>query len=155
MDLGCGDFGEVTAVHDHHGPQGACPEAVHGLQAEEHVGGGFAGRYPQLALEFLGDPRPAAYMARRALAAEHYVLALGLQAELVIERGGGVYFHLLDAELLCHSSQGILRQISVLRLDVTKDGDQRRASSAVRVHDPYYLLWVGVFGLRRGRALLG
>ena len=115
------------AVHADHRGQSAGADAGHDFQAELAVAGRLAGVDLQFPLDRLQDGGRALDVAGRAAADLDVVHALGLKAELVVERRHAIDLAGRQAEMLADPHDGIARQIAVCLLHVLENGDERIA----------------------------
>src|SRR5450759_1446629 len=139
LDLAGDHFAVVRAIHHHYRPQCAAAEAVHRLQRELAVLGGFPWSHLQHARSLVHQALTAAHVASGAQADGNHVLAARLEAEGLVEAG-----HLVDLDgrptgLVGHALHGLFRQVVEFSLHVQEEGDERTAFAAMPGDDGIHL----------------
>ena len=106
--------------------------AINGFNREDAVVGGllcFA--QTKIRADALKDRDRSSDVASGAVADLDDVFSLGLKGEVLVEGSDAVDAYLAHSQLLCKMGEYLLGKISVMLLDILKDGDDRLLTAFV------------------------
>jgi hypothetical protein len=147
FNLSLGHIGEIVAVDDDDGAQGARSETVDGLEGDLLVRGRLARFDSQLSLDLLGNSRSSSDVTGRAQAGGKEVFPPRFEAEGSEKRGNAIDIDQRMTRLPRDNSQRFFWEVTVPGLNILEDRDQSTPVMTMALNDLFNMFWIHEFFL--------